>query len=303
MHLINFDIMATSGCNIKGMKASILILTGIIAVAVLTSCKTYIYIPKHYAPEIAPEAKPVTIVFINNFNYHDPGIVREKHHGTYERAISGFTRSFARALSADDSIKVVIGDTLRKETAAGMLTTLLPIETIADNCSRYDAGMLIALDSLFVGFDSMTDYVESIRFVNIYSRRFYLFAEFFLSAYNPAGDLLNRSSVDRTFYYSWRMAITQGAAFDPSVAGASRKIDKVSIPCGEDYVQKFYPLTESVSRQINTGTPFTESNNLMKSGRWEEAVKRLEVLAGSSDKTMAKKAEMNLAVAKEGAGR
>jgi len=295
--------MATSGCNIKGMKACVLIVTGILAVAVLTSCKTYMYIPKHYAPEIVPETKPVTIVFINNFNYHDPGIVREKHHGTYERAISGFTRSFVRALSADDSIKVVIGDTLRKETAAGMLTTLLPIETIADNCSRYNAGMLIALDSVLIGFDSRADYVESIRFVNIYYRRFYLFAEFFLSAYNPAGDLMNRSSVDRTFYYSWRMALTQDAAFNPSVAGASRKIDKVSIPCGEDYVQKFYPFTESVSRQVYTGGPFTESNNMMKSGRWEEAVKNLEMLTGSSDKTVAKKARMNLEVAKEGTGR
>ena len=285
------------------LKLITFVIVILIVLAGLPSCTTYIFIPKTYGPEIVPETKPVTIVYINNFDYHNPGIVRQKTHGTYERAVSGFTRGLKKALSSDDSIKIVVGDTLRSGSEAGMLTTLLPTETIAENCRKHNAGMLISLDSVNIGFDSRAEYVESIRFVNIYSRRFFLFAEFFLSAYNPAGDLMNRSSVDRTFYYSWRMAFTADVAFDPSIAGASRKIDKVAIPCGEDFAKKFYPVTEPQSRKIYTGSPFTESNNLMKSGQWDEAVKKLEVLEQSANQSVAKKAAMNLEVAKEGAVR
>jgi Family of unknown function (DUF6340) len=285
------------------MKIFFFILVIFFAAGGLESCISYVYIPKYYPPEITPPEKPVKIVFINNFNYHNPEIVKEKNHVTYERSITGFRKGVEKALTGNDSIRVIIGDTLRNETAAGMLTTLLPIETIAQNCEKYNAGMLVSLDSVNIGFNSRTDYVESIRIVNIYSRSFYLVAEFFLSAYAPNGDLINRSSVDRTFYYSWRMALTSDVAFDPSLAGASRKIDKVSIPCGGDYALKFKSFSEVVTRKVHAESVFEESNALMKKREWDEAIEKLKVISESKKASVALKALDNLEVAKEGAGK
>jgi hypothetical protein len=206
-------------------------------------------------------------------------------------------------MNGNDSIRVIIGDSLRNPTAAGMLTALLPVETITQNYEKYNAGMLVSLDSVNIGFDSRTDYVETISILNIYSRSFYLFAEFFLSAYAPNGDLINRSSVDRIFYYSWRMALTSDVAFDPSLAGAERKIENVSIPCGEDFACKFLSFTETVTRKVHSGSVFEEANSLMKARKWDEAIEKLKVLTESKNPSRALKAFDNLEVAKEGAGK
>jgi hypothetical protein len=285
------------------MKILFLIIVIIIGVAGLESCKTYIYISKYYPPEIITPAKPVTVVFINNFNYNNPEIVKEKYHETFERAITGFRKGVEKAMHDDDSIKVIIGDTLRSETAAGMLTTLLPVEMIEENCGKYKAEMLVSLDSVNIGFNSRADYVETIRYVNIYSRSFYLFSEFFLSSYASNGDLINRSSVDRSYFYSWRMALTQGAVFDPSLAGAVRKIDMISVPCGEDYAKKFQSFTETVSRKVHSGSVFEETNKLMKAKKWDDAIDKLKILTESKNASRALKAWDNLEVAKEGAGK
>lgn len=282
------------------MKKSLPILSSFLVILLISSCATTVYVTKEYSPEIVVNGNPKTIVLINNFNYSNPDIVKYKEQGTYARAIGEFLKGAMTVLSSDDSLKVIVADTIRTYTEPGMLTALLPADTVADICNRYGACMLISLDSVTLGFYSDVYYLETIEYLNIYSRTFHFFSEFFLSSYKSSGELVVRSTVDKDAVYSWRPALTDFVAFNPSLHAAERKIGKLAFPCGKEYASRFYPYRETIAREVYNGIYFTESNNLMKSGRWEEAISILEELSKSHDKQISKNALNNLQVAKEG---
>ena len=160
--------------------------------------------------------------------------------------------------------------------------------------------MLISIDSVSLGFYSDVYYLETIEYINIYSRTFHFFSGFYLSSYNASGDLIIRSNVIKEGLYSWRPALTDFVAFNPSLSAADRKIGRIAFPCGKEYASRFYPYKETIAREVYNGIYFTESNNLMKSGRWEEAIAILEELSKSPDKQISKNALNSLQVAKEG---
>jgi hypothetical protein len=276
------------------------ILLVIMTIAALSSCTTTIYIQKKYAPEIQSKENPLTVVFINNFNYENPRIVLESQHVTYQKAVSEFTKGLLKGFLITDTIKLVIGDTLRNNTPAGMLTTLLPIVTITDACSEFNAGILISLDSVYIDFDSKFNYVMSANQIEIYANILYLFAEFFLTAYSPNGEMINRSSIDRSLIFGFGQELTDELLTDLSVAD---RISNVAEPCGEDYCKKFIPFNIIEARKVYSGAKFKESNELMKLGDWTKAVSKLEALSKSSNVSFAFKSMNNLNVAKEGAGK
>jgi len=282
------------------MKGSAFIITVIIIMAGFSSCSSKIYLQKSYPPEIVPGKKPITIAFLNNFNYSNPEIAIAKHKETYSNAIRYFTKGMVRGFSSHDSVKIVVADTLRKLTDAGMLTTLLPIEDIELACKRYNADIVIALDSVSIAFHSQVTSGFEGQFVSVYSRRVYLNTEYFLSTYYPSGDLLNRCSVDYSTFYSWRVAVTEEMFFSPSVATAYRKVGRAAEPSGEAFTKKFRPSKENLSFEVYDGAAFKRSNELMNAWKWEEAITLLEQLSNSSRKSIAIKAAKNLEVAKEG---
>lgn len=283
------------------MKTAARILPAILGIACLTSCTALVSVPKYYSPEIAPTESPATIVFINSFDYTNPAIVKEKTSTTYRLAVKYFIKGLLEAVSSDDSLTIIVADTLRRDKPEGMLTTLLPIEAIDDLCKKNDAILLITLDSVYVGFYNQDDLIDSYSYLNFYSRRFFLFGEFYLTAYDCYGDLINRSSVYRSYFYSWRMALLSGFALNPSLAASSRKIDHIALPCGKDYSAKFYPKIDYVERKVYRGGMLEKSYTLMKKGSWDEAVWDLMELPKSQDHSFSRKAEQNLGVAREGA--
>jgi hypothetical protein len=284
------------------MRAYRFILTGVFVMWACSSCTTLITVTKSIAPEIVTGRKPLRAVFVNKFNYSDDSIVGVKHRETYSRAVHSFIGSFSGSFHPNDSIEIIVGDSLMKGTPPGMLTTLLPVEAVTDYCSRYNADIMVVLDSVNIGFDSKADYLESVSLVNVYSRSFKLYGEYFLSVYVPNGDEINRTSVDKEILYSWRMGVTSEAAFIPSVGNVKRKIDKIAMPAGVEYANKFRTTSENVEMRIYNGMIFDKSVQLMRSGKWDEAVKELQNLADKSHGSVAMHAKVNLEVAKEGLG-
>ncbi|MCU0395844.1 MAG: hypothetical protein MUF29_08035 [Chitinophagaceae bacterium] len=121
------------------MKKSLPILSSVLVILLSSSCATTVYVTKEYSPEIVVTGNPKTIVLINNFNYSNPDIVKYREQATYGRAIGEFLKGALAVLSTDDSLKVVVADTIRTYTEPGMLTTLLPVDTVVDICNRYGA--------------------------------------------------------------------------------------------------------------------------------------------------------------------
>ncbi|HVN59298.1 MAG TPA: DUF6340 family protein [Bacteroidales bacterium] len=274
--------------------------TSLLLGCLLSSCVVMINMPKTYFPEIPPVDKPARLVFVNNYNYADPLITTGTQKKTYGRAVRSFMKGLEKQLPAADSLKIIIGDSLLNYTGAGMLTTLLPVETINYYCRRFNAGMLASLDSVNIGYDTRADYLSSVGVVNFYSRDLYLYGEFFLSVYDSAGNLITRSSVDREITFSWRLGITSEAAFDPSLAAAARKIDLIAIPCGQEFADKFRTVKRIEQRVVYTTSPLVKSVGLMRAGKWDEAARMLEEIRSKASGSLLEQALVNLDVAREG---
>jgi hypothetical protein len=294
----------TSSYNSKSeglMKKSAFPLFTIAILLCLSACSRIIYIKKTLEPEIIIEKKPVNLVFVNIFDYTLPVYVREKNEVSYHAGVMKLTEGLLSSLSGDDSFKFLRGDSLKKGIGVGLLTTLLPTDSVRDICIRYKANMLLALDSMNIFFDWET-IVDRDADGTSRTKNFYLYTRFYFSLYSASGDMINRSQVENSSFYKSRPALSGLITLKPSIANAREKVEKLAFQAGKDYGSKFYPQEVNEPRQIFTGKAFKESNDCLKSGNSNKAVELLEQLVKSPDPKTAERARHNLSVVKECAG-
>ena len=268
----------------------------------LTSCSKLIYISKTLEPEIILEKGRNDIVFVNLFDYTLPVYVKEKNEEAYNAGVRKLTDGLASSFSGDKSISFLVGDTLKKGTEVGTLSTLLPIDSISAICARFNSNILLALDSMNIFFDWETIVDTDADGSKSKTKNFYLYTDYYFSLYSSEGDLINRSKKQRSIFYKSRPTLSGLITIQPSIAKAKDKIESLGLLAGEDYADKFYPQNVQEPRQIYYGKVFNESNAYIDAGNWTKAIELLEKLAESSDPKIAKKARNNLDVAKEAAG-
>lgn len=279
------------------MKPVTSVLFSIVLVISLSSCSSTIFVQKTYAPELDAGKKPCKIVFINLFDYTSSAYVRDKHENAYHAGVMSLAKGLS-SFSKDESFSFLFGDTLKKEIPAGQLTILLPKDSILAISERFKSDLLLTLDSLNIFFDWET-IVNDDGGGREKTKNFYLCARSYLSLYSAAGDLVNRSMIDKSSFYKSRATLTALITIKPSIANAVRSIEPLLFESGLDYVSKFYPTTVPESRTLYGGKAFKESNRLIKIRNWDKAAELLEQLAKSPNANTAVKARHNLSVVKE----
>jgi hypothetical protein len=286
------------------MKTYALALLATILSLGLTSCSTVIIIPKTLEPEIVPEKKSGNIAFVNLFDYTLPVNSGEKLMNLYREGVRQFNEGLLILPSGTKLYSFITGDTLKRGTEAGQLTAMLPIDSVKILCARYNSEMLLALDSLNIFLDEEWNTERNDDGSKDRTKQFILYAKFYLSLYSATGDLINRSEVQKRLLYKSKYVASFVISFRkaPSIAGATEEAGSLGFAAGQEYVKKLYPETIDEYRTIYTGKAFAESNALMKTGNWDQAIKILEELAKSPDFNTALKAKQNLSVAKEAAG-
>jgi len=267
-----------------------------IASAVLmlaVSCSTVIQTQKTYPPEILLPADTNRIVFVNFFDYTVPYYIKDNQEVTYMKSVRGFMGGLKAGFATDPSVLLTVADTLsRRKTIASMQDSSFR-DTIVAVCSRYNANLLIALDSIQIWLDEdlITDDDNST------TSEYYLNSANYVTLYSADGTDIDRSIAKRSKFYKSRPAFFLGLlTFTPSLGKAANDVAGLSEGAGRDYAGRFYPLTENVNLELFSGKAFTETNSLIAAGKYVEAVEPLRRLTSSPDKKIAKKADHNLSV-------
>ena len=280
------------------MKLSGNLLFLISTILFFTSCSKIVYISKSIDPEIILENTHHDIALVNLLDYTSPINVKEKDKIAYNEGIRGLMDGLS-FFSQDSLYNFEVGDTLKKGIDKGLLTTLLPNDSVIAICSRNKADLLLTVDSIYLNFDWETT-VDKDAYGNVSkTKNFYLNANFYVSLYNSKGDLVNRSELDQSELYKSRPSLSGFITINPSLARASHEVGNLGYQSGQDYVKKFYPTIVEDVKQLFTGKIFRESNNYIFSLNWNKAIELLTELAKSQDPDVAEKAKHNLEVAKE----
>jgi hypothetical protein len=202
------------------------------------------------------------------------------------------------SFSSDSSFNFFVGDTLKKSVEAGDLTTLLSVDTIIDICNRFNANLLLSLDSASIFFerDTVKNHSYGVEYLTF---NFKLNTRFFLSLYSDSGDLIDRSEVDESAVFIPRSAMSGRIIQVPYISRASEEIGNLAFQSGQEYVGKFYPVIINDTKQLFTGKLFKESNDYIFARNWDKAIELLEQLVKNQDSSIAEKARYNLEVVKE----
>jgi hypothetical protein len=271
----------------------------LIASAVLmlgVSCSTLIQTQKTYPPEIFLPADTNRIVFVNFFDYTVPNYIKDNQEVTYMKSVRGFMVGLKAGFATDPSVQLMVADTLsRRKTVASMQDSSFR-ETIVAVCSRYNANLLIALDSIQIWLDEdlITDEDNST------TSEYYLNSANYVTLYSADGSDIDRSIAKRSKFYKSRPAFFLGLlTFTPSLGKAANDVAGLSEGAGRDYAGRFYPFSENVNLELFTGKAFAETNSLIASGKYIEAVEPLRQLTSSPDVKIARKADHNLSVVYE----
>jgi hypothetical protein len=283
--------------NKINMKTASSFLFMISILLILSSCSLSYNIQKTHDPEIIPETKTGNIVFVNLFDYTLPKYAKENNIISYNEGVRALMEGLLSLSDGDKSYKFFNGDSLKKSTEAGKLTTLLPIDSVVTICTRYKADLLLTLDSMNLFFDWETFADENSVFNK--TKQFYLHTRFYLSLYSTTGVLINRSKVENSSFYKSNAALSGLITIKPPIAKASKQVGDLAFQAGRDYVSKFYSETVMEPREIYAGKAFKESNLFIKLRNYDKAIELLEQLSESSDSKIAMKARHNLSVVKE----
>ncbi|HUW91728.1 MAG TPA: DUF6340 family protein [Bacteroidales bacterium] len=275
------------------MKKTIPVFLTLMILLLFISCSTIIQTQKTYSPEIFLPADTNRIVFVNFFDYTVPSYIKDKQEVTYRMSVKGFWKGLEAGFMPDPSVHFMVGDTLsRRKTVMSMQDSTFR-DTIVDVCRRFNANLLIALDSINIWIDEEQVIDED----NSTTSEYYLNSYNYVTLYSSEGEAIDRSTAKRSKFYKSRPAFFLGLlTFPPSLAKAAADVAGLSEGAGRDYAGKFYPFSENVNVNLFTGKVFNETNKLIRSGNYVEAIEPLRQLTASTDKKIAKKAAHNLSV-------
>ena len=282
------------------MKIAIRLICFALILLSLGSCIKLVYISKSSKPEIALNNPHNDIVFVNLFDYTSPEIVKEKEKSAYHEGVMRLIDGLF-SFASDSSFSFTVCDTLKKGIGKDLLTTLLPVDTIQNICSQFNANLLLALDSVSLFFDWQIVTDDNKYGYNGKTKNFYLNSKFYVSLYKSSGELINRTELDQSSLFGSRPPLSGIVTFKPSISRAINIAQSLGYYSGQDYVSRFYPHIIQDTQQLYSGKLFRESNNYIFEKNWAKAVELLEQLAKNPDPLIAEKAKHNLEVVKEAA--
>lgn len=289
-----FSVLLLNQTVLTKIRCQVLALLVILA---FSSCTKLVYISKKTDPEINLEPGHHNIIFVNFFNYTSPENVNKKEIIPYHDGIMNIIDGLS-SFSNDSTFSFSVVDTLRKSLDPGLQTILLTPDTVKSICNRFNANLLLSLDSVSIFFDrdTVVNYYfgASYRTIN-----FFLNTVFYLSLYSADGELIDRSEADRSESYVPKSSLSGFYIRVPTIPGARNEIANLAFQAGQDYVNKFYPQVIHDTKQLFTGSIFRESNDLIFAKNWSRAIEILDQLAKNQDPDIAEKAQHNLDVAKE----
>lgn len=282
------------------MKRLIWLLLTVSIIFILSACAKIIYIGRRIDPEIVLEKEHHNIIFINLFDYTSPANVKEKEAVSYRAGMMSLLDGLS-SFSNDSSFSFFVADTLKKGIKNGLLTTLMPVDSVTSICNKNKVNMLLALDSMNIFFDweTIVDNNDDGSISRI--KNFYLITRYYLSLYSFTGDLINRSELDQSSLYRSRPTLSGIITIKPSLARARGEVGNMAFQAGQDYVSKFYPQIIQDTKQLFSGKSFRESNSYVFAKDWKKAIELLEELIKNKDPVIADKARHNLEVVQEAA--
>jgi hypothetical protein len=274
----------------------------VVLLIILTSCSTYVYFDRALPPEIVPAEKKNTIAFVNLFDYTKLTYTNENKIEVNIAGINKVIEGLGQAFSEDPDFSFQIFDTLVEGHASAGFVSDISLDSIRIICREANANLVLALEAFSTYFDQAIEVEEYDDGSKSRTAYFTLVVKAGFTLYNNAGSRVDRSMITESEMYLSRPALTGIYAIPPSLVKASGEINKLAMAAGKDYVNRFYPSSETVTRKLKTGKEFTEAVTLCKYGNWPEAIKALMPLTESTNPKISGKAAYNLSVVYEAEG-
>lgn len=266
----------------------------------LCSCTKTIFLTRTLPPELVPEKKPATVAFINQYDFAANPTIKDKHEVAYRTAVEEFGRTLATHQTADLSFSFSRADTLRRsDRAAEYREEPIPAEEVKELCASRNAGYVLILDTLHLGFDWETIREEDMDGSVSKTKNFFLLGDYYLSLYESSGTLVKRTFLDKSVFYRARPTLSGLITFVPNLARGTDEIRMMSRDAGSQYIGMFYPSNVNESRMLHAGKKFSQTNSLLVQQEYDMAIELLKDMARSPDYKLSQKALHNLSVAQE----
>jgi hypothetical protein len=272
----------------------------IVPLVILCSCTTPVFITKELPPELVLQKQPARIVYSNRFDYRENPGIKDKHEAAYQKGIEEFGISLANDGVAENPVITVALDTAMRSSGKTMHPGFLMEKSdIVSKCNSYAADYLLTLDSLRLNFDWEVIREESGDGSVSKTKDFYIVNNYYVSLYDNTGEIIERTLLEKGMFY--RSRPTLGGLFTilPNLDNAKDKIGFLAHEAGSEYHRMFYPSVYTEPRILNAGKHFKESNSLIFSGEYDNAIVVLQEMMGSIKPKLAQRAQNNLEVARE----
>lgn len=269
---------------------------------VFSGCTMPVFMTRTAPPEVVPEKQPARIVFSNRFDYRENPGIKDKHEDAYRTAIEELGKSLENETSGENAVVNFIIDSLgSRHKTVEIFNVDMPESEVLSLCRLYEADYLLSIDSLHLYFDW-----EVIREDDPFdgsvskTKDFYLFNNFFVTLYDTAGKVVERSLLERSLHYSSRPTLGALITIVPNLDNAKEKIGILARETGIGYIGKFFPSEETFGHwELYTGKVFKETNSLIIGGQYDQAISLLHEMSINSKPKQIKKINHNLSVAAE----
>jgi hypothetical protein len=288
--------------NLRGMKTNIKVLAVLILLGLLTSsCYTYVLFEKPAPPEIIPDKSLNSIAFINSYDYTIPDSISRGDNNVFQAGVTEVINGLKTSFTSNDQINFNIIDTLVRGNAFTKLPDSLSVDSVKNICTMNNSSMLLVLEAFNMDMDWEQE-VEEDEDGKSRTNIYYLYMWTGLSLYSESGDVIDRTIESCRVQYTSRPALIPIIGIPPSINKAEKEIRKLAQFAAENYVNKFYPGTTTISRKIYITKNLLDADNYCMEHNWDKAIELLKPLAASSDPKIARKAANNLSVAYEAVG-
>lgn len=267
----------------------------------LNGCTTYVVTKRTLPPEMILEKQPSKIVFKNQFEYRLNQEIKDKHEDAYRVGIDELGKTLVEFKPSNDEKVIFYIDTAKYVSANKKTIDSAAIKSeINKKCEVYGADFFLSLDSVYFNFDWEVIREENDDGSVSKTKDFYLIGDYYLTLYDSIGNLLKMTKLEKSIHYSSRPTLGALVTFKPNLDNAKDKIAKISDEAGQQYFSMFYPSIESgIVLELHTGKAFKETNALIKTQQYNEAIIILQDLAKTLNPKLAAKAQHNLDVANE----
>lgn len=271
-------------------------------VLIFSNCSTTVFLTRTNPPELVLESRPGRIVFSNQFNYQANAGIKDKHEAAYKTGIEEFVNTLVNDTLHENPIVIFLIDTTASiHKTNGLFEGMMPKEEISSVCRAFNADYLLSLDSADLHFEWEVIREEDPMDGSVSKTKdFYLFNNYYVTLYDTTGGIIKRTCLEKSHYYTSRLSFIPLFTILPKLGKAEENIVMLASVAAMEYLGMFYPSEASYAqRKLYTGKVFKETNSLIFSRQYENAIGLLQQKTNSPKQKLAMKAQHNLNVARE----